>query len=115
MQKNLNYKCNADVRKRSDTYQDKSAPKKRIMRRYNALNTGKLKSVMKDSNPAPKRESGRQRYASNPSPKKEAERKRYTSNPLPKKNATRRQYRCNPAPQITAVKRRYACNPDANK
>ena len=46
----INYKCNADVRKRSDrdSYQDRSAPKKRIMRRYNALNTGKLKSVINE-------------------------------------------------------------------
>ena len=76
--KQLNYKCNADVRKQADrdSYHARSASKRRIMRRYNALNVDKLKSIMQDaytSNPASKRESVRQRYASNPSPKKKAE------------------------------------------
>ena len=49
--KQLNYKCNADVRKQTDrdSYQARSAPKRQIVRRYNTLNTDKLKSVMKDA------------------------------------------------------------------
>ena len=71
--KSHNYKCNVDVRKESDreTYESRSAPKRKKMRRYNALNTVAMRAAMRDV------------YASNPAPTKEAMKKTYASNPMP--------------------------------
>ena len=60
--KEEDYKSNASVRLESDrqSYKSNSAPKRRKMRKYNALHTNTIRSAMKNA------------YASNPALQKEA-------------------------------------------